>query len=156
MQTMERPGSGGGVAPVHPARRPAPWPIEFYRSAVGKKWVMAITGIMLMGFVAYHMIGNLHIYEGAAEMNHYGEFLRELLVPILPRTVFLWIARLGLIAAFVLHIHAAYSLTRMNSRAQAGGYATADAPCDASLSRTRRVVCGDTQLSTAFRRASSA
>lgn len=123
MQTMEN-AAGGQVAPVHPARRPAPWPIEFYRSAVGKKWVMALTGIMLMGFVAYHMVGNLHLYEGAAEMNHYGEFLREIAVPILPRTVFLWIARIGLIVAFVLHIHSAYSLTRMNRRAQAGGYAT--------------------------------
>ncbi len=124
MQTMDNAAAGGQVAPVHPTRRPAPWPIEFYRSAVGKKWVMALTGIMLMGFVAYHMIGNLHLYEGAAEMNHYGEFLREIAVPILPRTVFLWIARIGLIVAFVLHIHSAYSLTRMNRRAQAGGYTT--------------------------------
>ena len=129
MQTMEKSaedgGSGGGVAPVNPPRRPAPWPIAFYRSAVGKKWVMAITGIILMGFVAYHMIGNLHMYQGAAEMNRYGEFLRELLVPILPRTVFLWIARSVLIVAFVLHIHSAASLSLMNRRANAGGYATA-------------------------------
>ncbi len=128
MQTMENAtpgiGSGHGVAPVHPTRRPAPWPIEFYRSAVGKTWVMALTGIMLMGFVAYHMIGNLHLYEGASHMNEYGEFLREIAVPILPRTVFLWIARLGLITAFGLHIHSAWSLTWMNKRAQAGGYAT--------------------------------
>ncbi len=124
MQTMENAAAGGQVAPVHPTWRPAPWPIEFYRSAVGKKWVMALTGIMLMGFVAYHMVGNLHLYEGATEMNHYGEFLREIAVPILPRTVFLWIARIGLIVAFVLHIHSAYSLTRMNRRAQAGGYET--------------------------------
>ncbi|HUW02524.1 MAG TPA: hypothetical protein VMW08_09260, partial [Acidimicrobiales bacterium] len=82
MQTMERPGP----IPVHKAKASAVWPVAFYRSAVGKKWVMAVSGIMLMGFVAYHMVGNLHIYEGAAEMNEYGEFLRELLVPILPRT----------------------------------------------------------------------
>jgi succinate dehydrogenase / fumarate reductase cytochrome b subunit len=96
--------------------------VEFYRSAVGKKWVMALTGIMIMGFVFFHAIGNLKVYLGAQDFNHYGEFLRELLVPILPRTVTLWLMRLGLITAFALHIHAAATLTRMNHRAGAGGY----------------------------------
>lgn len=120
METMEREASA--VTPVNPKRRPAPWPIEFYRSAVGKKWVMAITGIMLMGFVFFHMVGNLKIYLGAHDINVYGEFLREILYPLLPRTMMLWIARVGLIVAFVLHIHSAASLTLMNRRANAGGY----------------------------------
>jgi succinate dehydrogenase / fumarate reductase cytochrome b subunit len=117
--TMERTGPN----PVHarPKRR-APWPVEFYRSAVGKKWVMALTGILLMGFVFFHAFGNLKVYFGAEDFNHYGEFLREILVPLLPRTWFLWIMRLGLIAAFVLHIHAAASLTMMNRRARGPGY----------------------------------
>ncbi len=120
MQTMER----RPVAPVHPrSRRPAPWPVELYRSAVGKKWVMALTGIMLMGYVFAHMVGNLKIYMGAEDINHYGEFLRELLVPLLPRTWTLWLLRAGLTLAFVLHIHSAASLTLMNRRAHAaGGY----------------------------------
>jgi succinate dehydrogenase / fumarate reductase cytochrome b subunit len=109
-------GSAAGGAPR--AKRKAPFPIEFYRSAVGKKYVMAITGIMLMGFVFAHMVGNLKMYFGPEDFNHYGEFLREILVPILPRTVFLWLLRFGLIAAFALHIHAAYSLTRMNHAAR--------------------------------------
>ena len=110
------------VTPVHPPRKPAPWPIEFYRSAVGKKWVMAITGIMLIGFVFFHMVGNLKIYSGAHSLNVYGEFLRELLYPLVPRTWFLWGMRGGLLGAFVLHIHSAASLTLMNRRANAGGY----------------------------------
>lgn len=117
--TMERPGA----TPVHPRpERRGPWPVEFYRSAVGKKWVMALTGIMIMGFVAGHAFGNLKVYLGAQDFNHYGEFLRELLVPLLPRTVFLWLMRGGLITAFVLHIHSAYGLTRMNRRANGPGY----------------------------------
>jgi succinate dehydrogenase / fumarate reductase cytochrome b subunit len=100
------------------------WPLEFYRSAVGKKWIMAVTGIVLLGYVLVHMVGNLKAYLGPAEMNHYSEFLRELLVPLLPRTLFLWILRSGLIAAFVLHIHAAYVLTRMNHRARPERYAS--------------------------------
>jgi succinate dehydrogenase / fumarate reductase cytochrome b subunit len=117
--TMERPGPQA----VHPrpARR-APWPVEFYRSAVGKKWVMALTGIMIMGFVFGHAFGNLKVYFGADDFNHYGEFLRDILVPLLPRTWFLWIFRSGLIVAFALHIHAAWSLTRMNQRARGDGY----------------------------------
>jgi succinate dehydrogenase / fumarate reductase, cytochrome b subunit len=100
------------------SNRKVPFPIELYRSAVGKKYVMAVTGIMLMGFVLFHMVGNLKMYLGIEDINHYGEFLREILVPFLPRTVFLWIMRTGLIAAFVLHVHAAYALTRMNSRSR--------------------------------------
>ena len=120
MQTMERPT----IAPVHRRnRRPAPWPVEFYRSAVGKKWVMAVTGILLMGYVFAHMVGNLKLYMGADDINHYGEFLRDLLVPLVPRTVTLWLMRVGLALAFVFHVHAAASLTLMNRRAHAaGGY----------------------------------
>jgi succinate dehydrogenase / fumarate reductase cytochrome b subunit len=114
--TATRGSSGSATAPR--AKRKAPFPVELYRSAVGKKYVMALTGIVIIGFVVAHMIGNLKLYFGAEDFNHYGEFLRELLVPILPRTVALWLMRIGLIAAFVLHIHAAYALTRINQAAR--------------------------------------
>ena len=118
--TVARGSAGSGTEAKGKAK--APFPVEFYRSALGKKYVMAITGIMLMGFVFAHMVGNLKMYLGAEEFNHYGEFLRELLVPILPRTVFLWLLRGGLVVAFALHIHAAYALTRMNRAARTTGY----------------------------------
>lgn len=108
--------------PLRPKRKEWPFPLNLYQTAVGKKWVMALTGLMVLGFVLFHMIGNLKIYLGMVnhngvqdyDLNVYGEFLRELLVPILPRTYALWILRLGLIGAFALHIHSAYSLSRMN------------------------------------------
>jgi succinate dehydrogenase / fumarate reductase cytochrome b subunit len=112
-------GSAGGAGR---AKRKAPFPVEFYRSALGKKYVMAITGIMLMGFVFAHMVGNLKMYFGPEDLNHYGEFLRELLYPILPKYGMLWIMRLGLLTAVLLHIHAAYSLTRMNQAARTVKY----------------------------------
>lgn len=106
------------------AARRKPFFVEFYGSAIGKKYVMAITGIMMMGYVLAHMIGNLKIYLGAESLNFYGEWLRESLgYPILPHTVTLWILRLSLLAAFVLHIHAAYALTRTNRKARTVGYA---------------------------------
>jgi succinate dehydrogenase / fumarate reductase, cytochrome b subunit len=109
------------------ARRKAPFPIELYRSAVGKKYVMALTGLVLIGFVIGHMLGNLKMYLGAAstgryEIDHYGEFLREMGSPILPHGVLLWIIRFVLIGAFVAHMHAAYSLTVMNRKARTVRY----------------------------------
>ena len=102
--------------------RKAPWPIAFYQSSVGKKWVMALTGVVLVGYVVAHMIGNLHLYQGADHMNEYGAFLRTIGEPILPRTGLLWILRTGLLAAFILHLHAAYALTRVNHAARPMGY----------------------------------
>ncbi|MFA5884854.1 MAG: succinate dehydrogenase cytochrome b subunit [Acidimicrobiia bacterium] len=114
---LERPAN-----PVpKPARKP-PFIIEFYRSAIAKKWLMAITGIMLMGFVFAHMIGNLKMYLGADDLNHYAEWLREMGEPALPRTVLLWIMRVGLIGAFAVHIISAAQLTRMNHKARPDKY----------------------------------
>lgn len=95
---------------------------DLYRSAVGKKWAMALTGIALMGFVFVHMVGNLKMYTGAEEFNSYAEFLRKLAYPLLPETAALWIFRIGLIVAFGVHMHAAYSLTVLNRKARPVGY----------------------------------
>jgi succinate dehydrogenase / fumarate reductase cytochrome b subunit len=115
--TIQR-GPVSGTAVDRQGRRRAPFFVEFYRSAVGKKYVMAITGIVGMGYVIVHMLGNLKMFLGPEDINHYGEFLRELLVPIAPRTVVLWLLRTGLIVALILHLHAAYSLTVMNHKAR--------------------------------------
>ena len=125
--------------PIQPKpARPAPWFIELYRTAVGKKYVMAITGIIGMLFVAGHTVGNLKLYLGADDIDHYGEFLRELLVPIVPRTWALWGLRLGLIGAVALHIHAAWSLTRLNAKADIKYYSKRDYVAANFASRTMR------------------
>ncbi|NIS03065.1 MAG: succinate dehydrogenase, partial [Gemmatimonadetes bacterium] len=77
-------------------QRRYPWPIEFYRSAVGKKWVMAVTGIVLIGYIVAHLLGNLKVYFGPEEINHYGEALRDLGGDLAPRTHVLWAMRIGL------------------------------------------------------------
>lgn len=100
--------------------------MEFYRSAVGKKWVMAITGIILLGYLVAHLIGNLKIFlppvDGVPEIDLYAEGLRSLLFPLMPHHVVLWILRIGLLTAFLLHVHAAYALTVMNRRARPTDY----------------------------------
>jgi len=118
--------------------RKAPFPVELWRSDLGKKYVMAITGILIMGFVFFHMLGNLKMYLGPLDFNHYAEFLRELLVPILPRTWALWIMRIGLIVAFALHILAAYQLTRVNHAARTSKYTRRDYIAANYASRTMR------------------
>ncbi len=124
MDLMQQDQSSAPLRRVQPARRKWPWPLDLYQSAVGKKWAMAVTGIMLLGFVFVHMVGNLKVYLGAEAINHYGEWLRDIAVPALPRTVFLWLLRAGLIAAFAVHMHAAWALTRMNHRARPTKYAS--------------------------------
>jgi len=106
---------------AQPIRRPrtgGPLPVRFYRSAIGKKWVMAITGIVLMLFVLVHLIGNIKLFLSKEEINLYGEALRDMPGHLLPRTWLLWGIRIGLTAAFVFHIHAAYGLTVINHKAR--------------------------------------
>ncbi len=120
--TATQATTGQHPQPVHPGTPPANPVLRFWRSAVGKKWIMAVTGIMLLGFVFAHMVGNLKIYLGAGPLNTYAEWLRNLGEPALPRTVLLWIMRIGLIGAFFLHIVSAAQLTRMNHRARPSKY----------------------------------
>ena len=91
----------------------------FLGSSIGRKIVMAVTGIILVGFVLGHLAGNLQVYlpNGREAMNAYGEFLRHFL-----HGSGLWIARLVLLAAVILHIWAATSLTLSNRAARAVGY----------------------------------
>jgi len=107
-------------------KRTPPWPLGFYRSAIGKKWVMAITGLAIILFVLAHMVGNWKIFlpevDGIPDIDVYAEALRQLLVPFAPEHVVLWLLRTGLIIAFLLHIHAAYALTLMNRRARPDEY----------------------------------
>ena len=79
-QTLSRgPVSGTATG----KRKKRPFLIDLYSTAVGKKYVMAITGIIGIGFVFGHMVGNLKMYLGRRpSIDLYGEFLRELLVPI--------------------------------------------------------------------------
>jgi succinate dehydrogenase / fumarate reductase cytochrome b subunit len=120
-QAVRSRGPVTGTAAVARKRRRSFW-LDLYSTAVGKKFVMAVTGVVMLGFVLAHMVGNLKMYLGPAEYNHYAEFLRNLLVPIFPRTVVLWLMRGGLIVAVLLHMHAAYSLTQLNRKARSVKY----------------------------------
>jgi succinate dehydrogenase / fumarate reductase cytochrome b subunit len=95
---------------------------SLYSTAVGKKYAMAVSGIVLMGYVLLHMLGNLKFYFGVESLGTYSEWLREIGEPALPRATMLWAARILLLVAVAVHIHAAYALTQMNRRARPETY----------------------------------
>lgn len=105
-----------GPAPIRKKQKQLPFPLNIYQSAVGRKWAMAVSGVVLLGFVMTHMIGNLHLYEGPLEIHEYAETLRNLGTDIIPRTWLLWGVRLLLIAAFAVHVHSAYSLKEISRK----------------------------------------
>src|SRR3954451_10057606 len=91
---------------------------SLYSTYVGKKYAMAISGIVLMAFVALHMVGNLKIYFGASSLDRYSHWLRTVGEPALPEQWLLWGVRIVLLVALAVHLHAAYALTQMNRRAR--------------------------------------
>jgi succinate dehydrogenase / fumarate reductase cytochrome b subunit len=99
------------------ARRPG-----LYSTHVGKKYAMALSGMVLMLFVLVHMLGNLKLYLGASALDNYSAWLRTAGEPLLPRQTLLWTVRIVLIAAVAVHIHAAYVLTMVNRRARPQAY----------------------------------
>lgn len=101
--------------------------IRFWKSAIGKKLVMAVTGLILLGFLLGHMTGNLLIFQGRSGINGYAEFLHTVM-----HGWGLWFARGILFVAFVLHIVTAVQLTRKNREAKQVRYA-----CDATMQVSR-------------------
>ncbi len=90
-------------------------------STVLLKVAMAVSGVVLFGFVLIHMIGNLKIYLGAEAIDRYSAWLLDLLYPLLPHEGLLWILRIALLAAVVVHMAAAVVLPRRSRRAAGGG-----------------------------------
>ena len=114
------------------------WIASFYRSAVGKKAVMAVTGVFLFGWIFAHMVGNLKLYFGAEHLNDYAHWLRVMGAPAVPEAGLLWIVRLLLFAAVVLHITAATQLTLQSRAARPIDYGRRDVVQATYASRTMR------------------
>ncbi|MBF8190335.1 succinate dehydrogenase cytochrome b subunit [Nonomuraea sp. K274] len=133
--TIER---GSATASVTPTAKGAPVPKKtsggFLNSSNGKKAVMAVTGAVMVLFLAGHMLGNLKIFFGRDSFNEYAHALRTLLEPIAPYRTLLTLVEVVLVASVVLHMWAAISLARRASKArpvkyvakksQASGYTT--------------------------------
>jgi succinate dehydrogenase / fumarate reductase cytochrome b subunit len=104
----------------------------FWDSSVGKKAVMAVTGLIGIGYVILHMIGNLQVFQGGARLNAYAALLHG------PLNELLWVARVVLIAAVVLHVVAAWQLTQRDRAARPVSYRTRQPQVSTFASRTMR------------------
>ncbi|MBL9079192.1 MAG: succinate dehydrogenase cytochrome b subunit [Planctomycetes bacterium] len=92
------------------------WLFDFWRSSIGGKVTMAITGLLLFGFVLAHLLGNLQLLAGPEKLNAYAKMLAD-------TGALLWVARIGLLAVFVLHVVTAIRLARGNRAARPVAYA---------------------------------
>ena len=103
--------------------------LRFWQAPIGKKAVMALTGVILFGYLVAHLLGNLQIYSGPDRINHYATLLHA-------NPGFLWVARLVLLASVVLHIVASIQLTLMKQQARPVGYTKKESIISSYASRT--------------------
>src|ERR1700694_2495559 len=104
---------------------------DFYASMVGKKVVMGITGLIGIGFVILHSLGNLLVFRGAEAINSYSHFLKS-------TGELLWTLRIVLILAVILHVIAAVQLTVQSRAARPIGYTKLESQVATIASRTMR------------------
>src|SRR5438128_1685855 len=108
---------------------------NLFKSSLGKKYIMAISGGALFLFVVGHLLGNLQIFLGPKAINRYGEFLQS-------NKEILWPARVGLLLMVALHIWSAVKLTAENKAARPIGYADNPVPVAASYASRTMLVSG--------------
>ena len=106
--------------------------LGFYRSTVGKKVIMAVTGLIWVGFVILHMAGNLQAFLGSEKLNGYAAMLHG------PLEEVVWLQRVVLFVALVLHVLMAYQLTRRASAARPVEYKLRAPQVSTMSSRTMR------------------
>jgi succinate dehydrogenase / fumarate reductase cytochrome b subunit len=114
--------------------------VTLYRSSIGRKAIMAVSGLIGIGFLLIHMYGNLKIFEGPEFFNNYAAGLRTLGAPVFGPTHLLWVARVVLLGAVLAHVWAAYSLTRQDwaGRPRGQRYAQKKSIAATYASRTMR------------------
>jgi succinate dehydrogenase / fumarate reductase cytochrome b subunit len=95
---------------------------SLYRSSVGKKILMAVTGVVLIFFVVVHMLGNLKVFLGRAHFNEYAHWLRTVGEPAVPHGGLLWIFRIVLLASVAMHMLFAWQTYRMSRSARGESY----------------------------------
>ena len=92
------------------------------RSTIALKMLMAVSGLIFVGFVLTHMYGNLKAFEGHDAYNEYAEHLRTIGTPMLPYAGLLWIIRAVLLGSLVVHVYCAANLWRRAQKARTVKY----------------------------------
>jgi succinate dehydrogenase / fumarate reductase cytochrome b subunit len=102
--------------------RPTATTSTLWQSTIGKKAVMAVTGLIMVLFLLLHMLGNLKIFFGPHDFDAYASWLRAIGAPVLHGSWFLWIERAVLLVAVGLHIVCAAQLSKRDLAARPSGY----------------------------------
>ena len=98
-----------------------------FTSLIGRKFLAAVTGFILLSFLLLHAFGNLNSFaadtvDGVPAINAYADYLRSMATPLMPKSVLLWLIRIILIVAFVLHVFVVLSLAKTNRAARPIAY----------------------------------
>ena len=107
-------------------------------NSVFKKVIMAVSGILMVLFLIAHMVGNLHVFQGAESFNDYSHWLRRFGEPALPPRTLLTAIEIGLLVSVLAHMWAAISLWRQAKRARPQAYVTKKSVAQSYASRTMR------------------
>ena len=100
---------------------------------------MALTGLVMVGFLLVHMYGNLKAFQGPEAFNGYAEWLKhDILYPLVPHGTFIWIFRAVMLAAIVAHMYAAWVLTQRAHAARSAKYETSKRLAQTYSARTMR------------------
>ncbi|MBA4067197.1 MAG: hypothetical protein C0501_26525 [Isosphaera sp.] len=110
MSSAAGPRHPKGPPRIEPTGRALPYLSALLDSSVGAKLVVALTGLGLVLFTAFHLVGNLKVFQGPAAINGYAYFLTHDL------GILIWVARAGLLGLFALHVFLAL---RLHSRTAA-------------------------------------
>lgn len=103
---------------------------RFYQATIGKKAVMAVTGVILFGFIIGHLVGNLQVFAGRETLNAYGQFLHHSTHGLI------WVFRLVLLVSVIAHIVASIQLTVTKMEARPIGYVKTNYSHSSYASRT--------------------
>lgn len=113
-------------------------PKSLYSTTIGKKIAMALAGLVLFGYLVLHLIGNLKVFFGEDKFNEYSEFLRAMGAPVFGRSELLWIVRIILLVAVLVHIVAYAQLWAKSRAARRIGYRKYDPRVFSQASRAMK------------------
>ncbi len=132
--TRPAPAAAGPATRPRAVREPS----SLYQTTIGKKIAMALAGLVLVGYLLLHLAGNLKAFTGEQHFNEYSEFLRTMGAPVFGYSQLLWIVRIILLVALIVHVVAFVQLWSKSRAARAIGYRRYDPEVFSRASRTMK------------------
>lgn len=113
-------------------------PQPAYRTSIGRKMLVAGSGIIGLLYVFAHMVGNLHVFQGPKQLDSYSDYLRRMGEPIFPRSFILWCIRIVVLLALIVHVYFTVQLARRSRASRRNRYGHPSTVQASYASRTMR------------------